>query len=237
MSRVVYSVTISLLLVACSSLLAVADTNQRVERACRQYVLEQTQWPNTDLEIKFRRYRPPKIDWTGTKLTLDHSANAELSGNVTLRVLVTKNGKRVRSFPVPVEVTLYDSVVVTADRVKRKDVLTDRDLRLKRREIDLPADRFFHAIEDVVGMRMRRSLTEGAILPSSAVEENPVILQGERVLIRYNSPGLTLTAAGEALEDGWQGAGVRVKNLESKKLINGIVAEDGVVEIDALVAR
>ncbi len=228
---------LGILLLLSGGATASAGINQRIETACRQYVLRQTQWPDEDVQIKFRRYRPPKIKWTGTDLTLGHSSNTELSGNVTLRVLVTKNGKRVRSFPVPVKITLYDSVVVTTDRVSRKHVLADRDLRIERREIDLPADRFFRRKKEVLGMRLRRSLTEGAILSTSAVEENPAILRGDRVLIKYESPGLILTAAGEALEDGWIGAGVRVKNLSSKQLINGVVAEAGVVEVTTLIAH
>jgi flagella basal body P-ring formation protein FlgA len=208
-----------------------AGVQGRIEHVCRKYVLAQTHWDPDDVEIEFRRYIRPKINWSGVDFQVDHPGNADLCGMVTLQVTVLKNGQELRRFPVPVDITLYDEVVVTKRRLRRKDVLSPADVILERREIDVGHDRPLRQPEDVVGFRAARSLTAGAIVAQSALEENPLILRGEKVTIRYQSGRLLLTALGEAIEDGWEGRPVRVKNLSSKKLITGVPVGDGVVNV------
>jgi len=204
---------------------------EKVEGACRDYILAQTQWAPEDVEIKFRRFIRPKINWTGVSLQVNHPGNADLCGMVTLKVTVSKSGKEIRTFPVPLDITLYDEALVTTHRLKRKDVIGPADVTLERREVNLRKDRALTNLDDALGFRMRRSLAEGAILTQAAIEENPLILRGEKVTIRYQSAHLLMTALGEAIEDGWKDRPIRVKNLSSKKLVTGIPVENGVIEV------
>ena len=83
-----------LLLSAIAPLAALAGTTERIEQACREYVLAQTQWVPEKLEIEFRRYIQPKLDWTGTGLRVKHPRNADLCGMVTDTPLMSRSGIR-----------------------------------------------------------------------------------------------------------------------------------------------
>lgn len=220
-----------ILLVGVAPLLVQAGVRENIEQTCRVYVLTQTQWAAKNLEIEFRRYIQPKINWTGVTLRVTHARNADLCGMVTLKVTAIRNGQELRTFPVPVDITLYDDVVVATRRLKRKDVITAADVTIERREVNLKKDRPFADFEEVIGNRMRRSLSSGALLTQTAIEENPLVKRGEKVTIRYQTVNLLLTALGEAIEDGWKGRSIRVKNLSSKKLITAIPVDDGVVDV------
>lgn len=210
---------------------AQAGVQETIEQACRQYILKQTQWAPEDMELTFRRYICPEINWDGVNLEITHPGSADLSGLVTVRVTVFRGKEELRSFPVPLEITLYDEVLVTTRGLKRKEVISPADVLLERREVKLRDDRPLTALEEGIGYRLRRTLTPGTMLTRSAIEENPLVLQGEKVTIRYQIANLLLTAMGEAIEDGWRDRPVRVKNLSSKKLITGIPVDNGVIEI------
>jgi len=220
-----------ILLLLSSAPLLCAGPREKVEQACRKYVISQSQWNRDDVEIKFRRYIEPAIDWAGTLLQVSHPGNADLCGVVTLRVAVLKNGKAVRSFPVPIEVTLYDDVVVTTRRLRRHDVIRFGDVTLERRKVKLKDDRPYTDSAEVIGHRVKRPQSAGRVIMLSAVEEVPLVKRGQKVTVRYQAGNLLLTVLGEAIEDGWKGRPVRVKNLSSKKLITGIPADVGLVDV------
>ncbi len=214
----------------------VAGGNHGVEKACRSYIQSTLGWNPADLEIEFRRYIEPAIDWKNVSLQVSHSPNADLCGVLTLRVAAVRNGKTLRSFPVPVQITLYDSVLVTARRLKRHTIISQSDLTLERCKIDLGRITPFTDLGDVVGKRTSRALIAGKVVESSMVEENPLVKRGDRVTVRFLTGSLLLTTIGEALEDGWKGRPVRIKNLSSKKQITGVVAGVGLVDLMTTVA-
>jgi len=208
-----------------------AGPRERVEQVCRNYVLAELGWEPADCEIEFRRYIEPAIDWTDVKLTVRHPRNVVLSGAVTLRVEAVKNGKTLRSFPVPIQVTLYDDVVVTSRRLKRNDVIAAHDITVEHRAVNLKADLPLSDPAEVIGRRTTRALPAGRPLDLSLIEDVPLVERGQKVTLRFQTGNLLLTARGEAIEDGWAGQPVRVKNLASKKLVTGIPADKGLVDV------
>ena len=57
-----------------------------------------------------------------------------------------------------------------------------------------------------------------------------VIRQNQMVLMKINGPGFTVTALGQALQNGRGGELVKVRNVDSKRVITARVAFDGTVE-------
>jgi len=138
-----------------------------------------------------------------------------------------------RSFPVPVQVTLYDSVLVTTRRLKRHDVVTPHDVELQRLPIKSNKDKPLTDISGVIGKRASKALPTGRVLTSGAVEDMPLVRRGDKVTVRYQSNQLLLTTVAEAIEDGWKDRPVRVRSISSRKLITGIVADVGLVDLNS----
>jgi flagella basal body P-ring formation protein FlgA len=83
------------------------------------------------------------------------------------------------------------------------------------------------------GLTAKRPLTENTILRPSMVESrrSPVVVKrNQSVVIRIEKPGFLITAAGMSLEDGRIGEHVRVRNVDSKRIILTKINEDGSVE-------
>jgi flagella basal body P-ring formation protein FlgA len=85
--------------------------------------------------------------------------------------------------------------------------------------------------EAIVGKVARRTLLPGAPVPSSAVGERKLVVQGGKVRIVFEDGGLSIVAFGTALQSGIVGAVVQVRNLDSGVTITGIVEADGSVRV------
>lgn len=85
--------------------------------------------------------------------------------------------------------------------------------------------------EDLVGMEVRRMLTQGRPIMTQSVTKPIIIDRGERISIRYDDGQLALTAPGKALADAHQGQQIRVVNLASNTTLVGVAADKGIVEI------
>ena len=85
------------------------------------------------------------------------------------------------------------------------------------------------APEDVVGMMAARTLLPGKSIPMSALSPPKAVRAGAKVRLLYIDGGLTITASGAALQDGFVGQTVKVRNEDSGVTLSGRVRSDGSV--------
>lgn len=85
---------------------------------------------------------------------------------------------------------------------------------------------------DVVGMAARRPLSAGTALRATDVEPPILVERRANVMVVLQMPQMTLTMQGKALDRGALGETVRVENLHSKRLVEGVVSGPGKVTID-----
>ena len=73
----------------------------------------------------------------------------------------------------------------------------------------------------------------GTVLqPNMAAEKKPDILvhRNEMVRLRIEGPGFRITGMGQAIDEGRPGDTIKVRNVDSKQVITGLIAFDGSVE-------
>jgi flagella basal body P-ring formation protein FlgA len=83
------------------------------------------------------------------------------------------------------------------------------------------------------GLIAKQPLPAGTVLVSNMLEslEPPVILKrNQNVVIRIETPGFLVTAMGIALQDGRAGDYIKVRNVDSQRIILARIKEDGTVE-------
>lgn len=85
------------------------------------------------------------------------------------------------------------------------------------------------APEDAVGMMAARTLLPGQPIPISALSPPRVVRAGAAVTMLYVEGGLTITAVGDALQDGVVGQMVKLRNDDSGVTVTGRVRADGSV--------
>ena len=83
------------------------------------------------------------------------------------------------------------------------------------------------------GLVTRRKLPANTVIrPDMIGPVKPAVVVGrnQRVVIRIERPGLLVTAIGKAMQDGRAGEYIKVRNVDSQRIILAKVNEDGTVE-------
>ncbi len=106
-------------------------------------------------------------------------------------------------------------VPVVTEVIRRGDVIAAADVAWQRlRSSRVQGDVLRHPGE-LVGKAARFGLRPGEPVRTRDVEEPVVVPRGATVTMVLRQPGMTLTAQGRALEDGAEGAVIRVANQGS----------------------
>ena len=141
------------------------------------------------------------------------------------------DGERPWSIYVPVRVEVIADVVVLAAVAERGAPLRAEQLRLEPRDVGGLIRGYLTDIAATEGMVLTRPLQPGAVLDPSVLAPERIVRRGERVHLRAESGPLKVSMEGEALADAARGERVRVRNMASGTVVEGIVAEVGVVQM------
>jgi flagellar basal body P-ring formation protein FlgA len=125
-------------------------------------------------------------------------------------------------------------IAVAASDLDRGDAVQARDLTLvKRRANTVPSD-VITSFEDLVGMVPRRPLRAGEPIRQADLAKPILVEKNQIVTVIYASGGLTLQMRGRVQGNGSKGDTVRVQNLQSKRIVEGIVT--GLAQVSILTA-
>jgi flagellar basal body P-ring formation protein FlgA len=133
---------------------------------------------------------------------------------------------------VPVKVETLRTVLALRSPLRRGTLIAAEALDRVRVDTARLTRGFYTDPAAVVGHRLRRSAAAGTVLTPALVEEPPVIRRGQRVSLLSSGTGIAVRAPGEALADARIGQRVRVKNLSSGKVVEGVARDAGAVEVD-----
>jgi flagellar basal body P-ring formation protein FlgA len=87
-------------------------------------------------------------------------------------------------------------------------------------------------LSDVAGLAHRtlvRPVPAGTALTADLFQSDFLIRQGQAVTLVAAGPGIEVRAPAKALEDAREGARVRVQNLASQRIVQGVVDASGVI--------
>lgn len=126
----------------------------------------------------------------------------------------------------------YDVLPVPSVTIFPGDVIQDAMLKEQR---FLPGTRSLYPIIDaraaLVGKVARRTLVPDRLIPTNAVSEPELVTRGSLTTARFNASGLTMTASVVALQSGSLGQVIQVRNVDSGRVISGVVEVDGTVRV------
>jgi flagella basal body P-ring formation protein FlgA len=125
---------------------------------------------------------------------------------------------------------------VTIERpLERGEVIKASDLAIQRRpKAEGPA---ITAIDAVAGMAARHPLRPGQALYEADLMKPMIVQRNDTVSIIFEAPGLTLTLRGQAQDAGALGDTIGVLNVQSKRVVQGIITGPGRVQILGMATR
>ena len=109
--------------------------------------------------------------------------------------------------------------------------LTPADVVAETRLVSGLAVGYVTNLSQLAHSTLRQPLAAGAVLTSNNLLPDFMVHQGQQVVLIAAAGGIRVRAPGLALQDGRLGALVRVQNASSDKVVQGVVASDGVVNV------
>jgi len=193
----------------------------------------QSTLPERDLEYSINLKKlDPRLRLAACTQPLEawYPGQGRRAGNLTVGVRC--NGENSWSLYVPVQINYYEDVVVAARPVQRGALLTREDIRLERKNISFHADSYFTDPTDLIGQEMVHSLQVGYVIRDRNLKTPVIIKRGQQVTLLAQSETFEVRMNGKAMADGVIGQRIRVKNLRSDRIVEGVVKSSQIIYIE-----
>ena len=152
-------------------------------------------------------------------------------GPVLVRVEITQGKQMLRALTVTVDTRFYRDVVVMTRTVRRGSQLTPQMVELAERDVTSLRHGYFAEFEELADLQVKRPIGAGDIVSHSHVKPIPLVHRGDEVVLTIISRHMQLATFGLAMQDGGAGERIRVKNVDSGKIVQGCVEADGSVQL------
>jgi flagella basal body P-ring formation protein FlgA len=132
---------------------------------------------------------------------------------------------------VQVRIIGTSSVAVAAHAIVVGSVLTAKDLRVEQHDISELPPGYLDDPAIAVGLTASRPISGGAFLTNQQLVAAKAVQRGQSVTLIADVGGMSVRMAGKALGDGLVNQRVKVQNVSSGKIVEGIARSEQVVEI------
>jgi flagellar basal body P-ring formation protein FlgA len=164
------------------------------------------------------------------KVDSKRAPGTQMQGRVMIELRC--DGKTPWHLYVPVKVVGTTAVVVAAHALVAGTVLTDKDLAVEQRDmVGLPPG-YLNDPSIAIGLTAGRGVSGGAIVTNQQLLGAQAVQRGQTVTLIADAGGISVRMAGKALSDGFINQRVRVENLSSGKIVEGIATSAQVVQIN-----
>jgi flagella basal body P-ring formation protein FlgA len=132
---------------------------------------------------------------------------------------------------VPVDIRRRADVLVLRRAATRGEELKAADVSVESRLLPGLASPYLADVTELKGRLTRRPLPAGTAVTADALAAALLIQRGQKVTLAATMGGIEVRAPGVALADAAAHQRVRVQNLNSSKIIEGVADSEGVVRV------
>ena len=148
------------------------------------------------------------------------------TGSATLKYGDERGGER----SLAVRLQWRRPALVAARPLERGRILSKADVTLQTVKV-LRSAPLALSDEEVLGKVLRKNLSAGEPLALNYLGTTPIIQRGDPVIILVSKGSITIQVNGEALDSGSPGDIIRVRNLQSRLVIQAVAVSPGRVEV------
>ncbi|MDE1163851.1 MAG: flagellar basal body P-ring formation chaperone FlgA [Pseudomonas sp.] len=132
---------------------------------------------------------------------------------------------------VPAQVKLFRDVVTVTRPMKREAVVGADDVALRERDVSTLTQGYLISLDQAVGYKTLRPTVMDQVLTPAHLEAPQAVIKGDHVVIIARSGTLSVRMPGEALSNGSENEQIRVRNLNSQRVVKARVTGPGQVEV------
>ncbi len=182
-----------------------------------------------EIELRSNHFNTESLDFDS--LTIKPMSQSKPRGLLSFKVALFNEGQIIKEGQTRVKVAYFEEVLIAADRIGRHKIINSENCISKRMETTSLTSNPLTSENSLAELWAKRSIKKGQILSSGSVEKIPTILTGQGVSILYKSSILEISAKGKAMESGYVGDKIRIKNDQSKRILTGTIVDGETVKI------
>jgi flagella basal body P-ring formation protein FlgA len=208
---------------------------EEIQRAVESFVMAQVKAEvpeDTRVVIDVRWQRELQLSGQGTaQIRVRRTSSRPLRGPSVMRVGIDVDGQTQHTMSVTADVRIWRPVVVASHMLQRGEVIGAASCEVAERDVTQVRGQYYADALALQGMRARRTVGIGDIVTDNHVEKMPVVRRGDAIVLVARVGSMSMSASGEALQDGGIGDRIRVKNSDSGKTVYGHVLEGGAIRV------
>ncbi len=209
-------------------------TGLEISQKAKEYLLSVL--PVSDRETTVELARQPGDQWIPSKrdkinFNVSLIDSSKDRGKIELIVTASSNGIRYFKIPVHFNVRVFEYVAITKRKIARNQQLTRGNVFMAKRETTKIRGLAFSDRKDLTGKIAAVTILPYTILTENVVEMPPTIKQGSVIKLFIMSSGFRIVTKGLAQQTGYTGEVIKVKNLDSKKMLYGEIIDSNRVQI------
>ncbi|MFK8017264.1 MAG: flagellar basal body P-ring formation chaperone FlgA [Gammaproteobacteria bacterium] len=132
---------------------------------------------------------------------------------------------------VPVRIVRQAAVARIYGQLPAGHRLRAGDIRWEKQVVQPNANLMLRGQSDPIGQVLRHAAHDGQVLRMSMLRAAHVVRRGDVVTLAVSGNSLGIRMQGEALANGAIGQRLRVRNRSSGRVVEGIVRDEGLIEI------
>ncbi len=132
---------------------------------------------------------------------------------------------------VPVKVKVFKPVVVATKRLLAKQIVSQSDIRIEQKDIGTLHRGHTSDMSLFIGQQLKYSIATGTVIDPQSLLVKKLVHRGEHIMLIAKAGSMEVRMSGTALADAKRGQRVRVRNLSSKRIVEGVVDAPGIVRV------
>lgn len=132
---------------------------------------------------------------------------------------------------VSARIDVFGPVLVARQPLARGADITAADLELVERNLAHLPYGYYTDPEAVSGQLAKRTIAAAAVITPPMLQAPKLVKRGQRVSIIAERGPLQIRASGQALRDGKSGELIQIRADGSKRVVDGVVVDQGVVKV------
>lgn len=233
MNRINYTLALTLFLSLIISLSVKAQSLQsleEIEHVAYMYGLSeaQAQYDNPQIAMEPLDARLRLEECAGELNAFSNTHNSGL-GNQTIGVKCLS--PVAWTVYVPVKVKVFQPVVVARRPLAAKHILSKDDLMIKQQDIASIRQGYLKNTNQAVGQQLKYSVAQGTVINPNGLVTQKLVHRGDQIMLIAKAGSMEVRMSGIALSDAIRGQRIRVKNLSSKRIVEGVVDAPGIVRV------
>lgn len=163
-------------------------------------------------------------------LLIEFSNRNKLYGNTALNISCT--GATAWKLLMPVRIDLYDDVLIAATPLHKGQIIDENKISFKKKNISRLNNGYYARDDEFASLEVRRNLKRGTVLTPNNLQPRLMVKSGQQVTLILELKGLEIKSTGQALGSARQGEVVRVRNNQSRRVVEGIASGQALVRVN-----